>query len=167
MQRQMFSPPWRRFTRGSQLWRCVSVAFLLAGCSSDKPAPTENTQPPGTTPPVANAAITEFMIPRARAFPHDPALGADGSVWYTDQTNSYIGRLSPATGNIIDIATPTAGSGPHGIDVAPDGFVYYTAQTRGIIGRVDPRTVVADAANRRIWLALSGTQRIGRLDLTR
>ena len=50
-------------------------------------------------------------------------------MWYTDQNNSYIGRLDPTTGSITDIATPTSGSGPHGIDVAPDGFVYYTSLT--------------------------------------
>ena len=37
--------------------------------------------------------ITEYPLPRPKAFPHDPAVGADGIVWYTDQANSYkIGR---------------------------------------------------------------------------
>src|SRR5450759_504375 len=73
-------------------------------------------------------AVVEYKIPRERAFPHDPAVGADGIVWYTDQQNSFIGRLDPATGKITDYPTPTAGSGPHGIVVAPDGGVWYTAQ---------------------------------------
>jgi len=37
--------------------------------------------------------IVEYALPRPKAFPHDPAVGADGIVWYTDQANSYIGRL--------------------------------------------------------------------------
>ena len=59
---------------------------------------------PSAPPP---PTITEYQLPRPNAFPHDPAVGADGIVWYTDQNNSFIGRLDPATGKITDIPTPT------------------------------------------------------------
>src|ERR1700694_5387698 len=85
-------------------------------------------------------AVVEYQIPRAQAFPHDPAVGADGIVWYTDQSNSFIGRLDPATGKITDYPTPTPASGPHGIVVAPDGGVWYTAQRIAKLGRLDPKT---------------------------
>src|SRR4029453_13858249 len=94
-------------------------------------------------PVVAHAAppsIVEHVIPRPGNFPHDPAVARDGSVWYTDQRNSYIGHLDPETGKIVDYPTPTPGSGPHGITVAPDGAVWYTGQGAGVIGRVDPKT---------------------------
>src|SRR6476661_1552154 len=84
--------------------------------------------------------VTEYRIPRPGAFPHDPAVGADGIVWYTDQQNSFIGRLDPATGTITDYPTPTPESGPHGIVVAPDGGVWYTAQRIGKLARLDPAT---------------------------
>src|SRR5437588_4356616 len=89
---------------------------------------------PGSAP-----RVVEYPIPRAEAFPHDPAVGPDGIVWYTDQRNSFIGRLDPATGTITDYPTPTPGSGPHGIIVAPDGGVGYTAQAKGMLVRLDPR----------------------------
>src|SRR6267154_2642310 len=85
-------------------------------------------------------AVVEYQLPRAGAFPHDPAVGGDGIVWYTDQQNSFIGRLDPATGKITDYPTPTPASGPHGIVVAPDGSVWYTAQRIGKLGRLDPKT---------------------------
>src|SRR3954464_1212951 len=85
-------------------------------------------------------AVVEYQIPRAQAFPHDPAVGKDGIVWYTDQANSFIGRLDPSTGKITDYPTPTPRSGPHGIVVASDGSVWYTAQAIGKLGRLDPRT---------------------------
>jgi virginiamycin B lyase len=85
-------------------------------------------------------AVVEYQIPREKAFPHDPAVGADGIVWYTDQQNSFIGRLDPATGKITDFPTPTARSGPHGIVIAPDGGVWYTAQRIAKLGRLDPKT---------------------------
>src|SRR6478609_728572 len=89
----------------------------------------------------AALTVTEYRIPRPGAFPHDPAVGADGIVWYTDQNNSFIGRLDPATGKITDTPTPTPESGPHGIVVAPDGMVWYTAQPSGLIGRLDPHSM--------------------------
>jgi virginiamycin B lyase len=84
--------------------------------------------------------VVEYQIPRERAFPHDPAVGKDGIVWYTDQQNSFIGRLDPATGKITDYPTPTPASGPHGIVVAADGAIWYTAQRTGKLGRLDPNT---------------------------
>src|SRR5256885_8651699 len=87
---------------------------------------------------VPPANIVESPLPRPNAFPHDPAVGADGIVWYTDQANSYIGRLDPATGKVTDYATPTPASGPHGIVVASDGGVWYTANFTGRLGRLDP-----------------------------
>jgi virginiamycin B lyase len=129
--------------------------------------------------PAAAQTVQEFLIPRANAFPHDPAVSADGTVWYTDQANSYIGRLDPATGAITDRPTPTPNSGPHGITVAPDGFVWYTAQSVGRLGRVDPVTfAITDYplpanANRphtplwhqgAIWFTAQSNQTYGRFD---
>src|SRR5437762_7373021 len=48
---------------------------------------------PAPAPARAAATVVEYLLPRPRAFPHDPAVGRDGIVWYTDQANSYIGRL--------------------------------------------------------------------------
>ncbi len=45
------------------------------------------------------AAIKEFPLPRANAFPHDVAVAPNGSVYYSDQSNSFIGHLDPATGS--------------------------------------------------------------------
>ena len=83
--------------------------------------------PAPTMPPV----VVEYVIPRPGNFPHDPAVAKDGTVWYTDQRNSYIGHLDPSSGKIVDYPTPTSGSGPHGITVAPDGYVWYTGQGAG------------------------------------
>ena len=91
----------------------------------------------GLTPP---GTVMEYVLPRPNAFPHDPAVGPDGIVWYTDQHNSYIGRLDPTTGKVTDVPTPTPNSGPHGIIVAPTGGVWYTANAAGRIGRLDPAT---------------------------
>lgn len=127
----------------------------------------------------AALTIVEYPLPRAGAFPHDPAVGRDGVVWYTDQANSYIGRLDPTTGRITDYATPTPVSGPHGIVVAPDGVVWYTANFKGRLGRLDPATgTIAEyplpAAARdphtplyhggKIWFTAQGSNLYGHLE---
>ena len=126
-----------------------------------------------------SATIVEYQLPRAGAFPHDPAVGPDGIVWYTDQRNSTIGRLDPATGSVTDYATPTSASGPHGIIVAPDGSVWYTGNAKGLIGRLDPATgaikefsVPAEADDPhtpawlggKLWFTAQGANRYGVLD---
>src|SRR5258708_35510128 len=56
--------------------------------------------------------VVEYQIPRTGAFPHDPAVGPDGVVWYTDQATSRIGRPDPATGQFPGSKTPTEPAGP-------------------------------------------------------
>ena len=129
--------------------------------------------------PTVPLAVVEYVIPRPGNFPHDPAVAQDGTVWYTDQRNSYIGHLDPETGKIVDYATPTAGSGPHGITVAPDGSVWYTAQGAGLLGRVDPKTgkivefALPDQARNphtpivhqgKVWFTDANNNSYGRLD---
>jgi virginiamycin B lyase len=123
--------------------------------------------------------VVEYPLPREGAFPHDPAVGRNGVVWYTDQSNSFIGRLDPATGAVADYPTPTPSSGPHGIVVAPDGAVWYTANFKGRIGRLspangaiteyalprkarDPHTLVYHEG--KIWFTAQGANLYGSLD---
>src|SRR5205809_6001814 len=123
--------------------------------------------------------VVEYPLPRPKAFPHDPAVGRDGIVWYTDQANSYIGRLDPATGQVTDYPTPTQASGPHGIIVAPDGGVWYNGNFKGRLGRLDPATgaikeymLPAEArhpptplySGGKIWFTSQGADLYGALD---
>jgi len=130
---------WRNYLRA-----CINLenALMEAGMLSQyirnltKLVPALGLIAAGASPLV----VIEYQLPRSGAFPHDPAVGGDGIVWYTDQQNSFIGRLDPATGKITDYPTPTPASGPHGIVLAPDGSVWYTAQRIGKLGRLDPKT---------------------------
>lgn len=130
----------RSFDR-SERWRTIALLVVLVGSAvAARSARSHHTPGDGAAPPRGALTIREYPIPRDGAFPHDPAVGADGIVWYTDQANSYIGRLDPATGKITDYPTPTPKSGPHGIVVAPDGMVWYTGNANGRIGKLDPKT---------------------------
>jgi streptogramin lyase len=71
-------------------------------------------------------SVREYLLPHPgtpEAYAHDPAVGADGIVWFADQNSSYSGRLDPETGDVKEFPTRT-GIGPARI-VAPDGAVAY------------------------------------------
>src|SRR2546429_751376 len=123
--------------------------------------------------------VIEYSLPRAKAFPHDPAVGADGIVWYTDQANSYIGRLDPASGKVTDYATRAPTAGRQGIIVAPDGEVWYAGTFTAGLGRLapaagaikefrlpsearDPHTPLYHAG--KVWFTAQGANLYGVLD---
>jgi virginiamycin B lyase len=71
--------------------------------------------------------------------PHDVAPAPDGTVWYTAQATGELGRLNPATGEVIEVRLGD-GSAPHGVIVGPDGAPWVTDGGLNAIVRVDPRS---------------------------
>jgi virginiamycin B lyase len=96
----------------------------------------------------ARAAITDtvdvkfdqWMTPSTPAYPHDPAVAPDGSIWYTGQRANVVGRFDPATQQFKEFALPTPNSGPHGLQADKDGNIWYTGNAAGLIGKIDPKT---------------------------
>lgn len=84
--------------------------------------------------------IDEWTTPSKPAFPHDPAVAPDGSVWYTAQRANTIGRFDPAAQQFKEFPLPTPSSGPHGLQADKDGNIWYTGNAAGLIGKVDPKT---------------------------
>jgi len=106
-------------------------------------------------------------------------------VWYTDYAQHRLGVLDPRTGIAHEFASPGGDHAtPYGIAIAPDGHIWYDESGTGQVIRFDPqrervdtvvqiptkgaiiRNMAVDSARGRIWLALSGTGRIGRIDVT-
>src|SRR5512138_1636419 len=63
----------------------LGVAAIALGQAA--PAITDN----------VDVTIDQWMTPSKPAYPHDPAVAPDGSIWYTAQRASAIGRFDPAT----------------------------------------------------------------------
>ncbi len=59
---------------------------------------------PATEVSELKATIREWDVPTKGAHPHDPAVGADGALWFTEQMVSKIGRLDPKTGAFKEYA---------------------------------------------------------------
>lgn len=86
----------------------------------------------------AAVSITETSVTTASSDPNGVARGSDGSIWFTQQAVSKIGRLNPATGAITgEFPTDTADAGPSGIVATSSGFLWFTEESADRIGRID------------------------------
>ncbi len=95
---------------------------------------------PGSNATVLNVSIREWDVPTPNARPHDPAVGLDGALWFSEQSVNKLGRLDPATGKIREFPLKTVNTGPHGLVADRDGNIWYTGNYSGLIGKLDPRT---------------------------
>jgi virginiamycin B lyase len=104
-------------------------------------------------------------------------------VWYSDFARGYLGSYNPKNGAFKEWLSPGGtSSAPYGIAIAPDGRIFYDEARSGSIvvfdrksGQMETikiptrgsivRNMSVDSTRGRIWLALSGTGRIGKIEL--
>ena len=90
---------------------------------------------------VVDVTIQEWEVPTANSRPHDPAVGQDGSLWYTGQLANKIGHLvDENTGAIEEYPLDIGNSGPHGLVADSEGNIWFTANSAGYVGKLDPTT---------------------------
>ena len=95
---------------------------------------------PGSEVTELRVSIHEWAVPTKGAHPHDPAVGTDGALWFTEQMTNKLGRLDPATGAFKEYPLKTENSGPHGLVADRAGNIWYTGNFSALIGKLDPRT---------------------------
>ncbi len=74
-----------------------------------------------------SVSFAEWTVPTKGSHPHDPLAAADGSIWYTGQMASTLGRLDPKTGAFKEYQTKTPNSGPHGLIADQDGNIWFAS----------------------------------------
>jgi streptogramin lyase len=79
-----------------------------------------------------SVSFKEWPVPTKGSHPHDPLAAADGSLWYTGQMASTLGRLDPETGVFKEYRTNVPNSGPHGLVADQDGNIWFTASFAAI-----------------------------------
>jgi virginiamycin B lyase len=84
--------------------------------------------------------IQEWTVPTKGAHPHDPAVGSDGALWFTEQLQNKIGRVDPKTGAFKEYPLKIEDSGPHGLVSDSSGNIWFTGNAKGYIGKLDPHT---------------------------
>lgn len=81
----------------------------------------------------------EYKIDGENSWPFNLALGADGSVWFTERASGRIGRLNQATGEVRHYDVPTPNGGPAGLAVdLRSGLVWFTESYADRIGVLNP-----------------------------
>jgi virginiamycin B lyase len=129
-----------------------------------------------------NVKIEEWSVPSKGGHPHDPAVGPDEALWFTEQMVNKLGRLDPKTGVIQEFPLPSdKNAGPHGLVADEDGNIWFTANFGGYIGKLDPRTgkvteykmpsdkaddphTAAFDAHGILWFTVQGGNMVGRLN---
>ncbi|MFL5464389.1 MAG: hypothetical protein ACJ8AC_10180, partial [Gemmatimonadaceae bacterium] len=106
-----------------------------------------------------------------------------GIVWYSDYARGFLGSFNPKTGAFNEWLSPGgATSAPYGIAIGPDGRIFYNEARSGNMVAFDSkrskaetikiptsgsivRNIAVDSTRSRVWLALSGIGRIGKIEL--
>src|SRR5713226_1393603 len=136
---------------------------------------------PATGVAELKVAIKEWEVPTKGAHPHDPAVGGDGALWFTEQLQNKIGRVDPKTGAFKEYPLKVEDSGPHGLVADSAGNIWFTGNGKGYIGKLDPKsgavtpyqmpdekaedphTAVFDAQGI-LWFTVQVGNMVGRLD---
>lgn len=128
--------------------------------------------------------IHEYVLPHERSRPRRAAITADDAIYYTDYARGYLGRFDTGTKAMTEWPSPGGPqSRPYGITIV-NGIVWYSeSNTRpNTIVRFDParqtfqtwpipsgggvvRNMVHTADGRALWIACSGMNRIGRVEI--
>jgi streptogramin lyase len=114
--------------------------------------------------------------------------GRDGCKWVATgrsgipTTAEAISARSFRTGEVREWRSPGGDAGPYGIAIGSDGRIWYCESHTGSMVAFDPKTekmevvaiptpgavvrhVQTDSTRSRIWLALSGTGRLGKIEV--
>src|ERR1700694_4709957 len=132
----------------------------------------------GTVPaPDRIGQITEYPLPGTGTFTTEIIAGADGNLWFTENTANKIGKITTA-GVITEFALPNANSQPIAIAAGSDGDLWFTEWQGNRIGRItfggtiteftvptansQPDDITA-GPDGNIWFTESGGNKIGRI----
>ncbi len=123
----------------SSMVRATVVAALCVATD----APSVDAQPsPSRALRSDSVILKEWTVPwGAESRPRDPALGADGRIWFVGQEGNYVARLDPGSGRFTRVEID-AGTNPHTVNVDREGNAWYTGNRNGMIGRIDGKSGV-------------------------
>ena len=143
--------------------------------------PEQGKPPAVVIPGPVSVSFKEWIAPTLGQRPHDPEPGPDGTIWWTGQWASVLGRLDPKTGEIKEYRTKTPNSGPHGLEFDKSGNLWFTANFKAYVGKLDPKTgevteyPTGDPEARdphtpiidpkgMVWFTMQGANMVGRLN---
>ncbi|MGE0394034.1 MAG: carboxypeptidase regulatory-like domain-containing protein [Vicinamibacterales bacterium] len=115
-----------------------------------RPLPTTFKTLPRPTGKATRVIVTQYDLPRKDTVPHDSDVDSKGNVWYTDQSDYFVGMLDAKTGAIkewpLPKATTRAFGGGADVQVDRKDRVWFALTTdkgrsqMGLPGYFDPKT---------------------------
>jgi virginiamycin B lyase len=121
-----FSPRLDSLLESRHLLSSVPTSSSVSAVAFD-PAVTLPHQQPGTT--------FDMMVPGAHlGSTHEITLGPDGNLWFTQQLQNEVGRLTPS--GQFTLWSTGDNSGPHGIEFDKQGRLWITRQFSNTISQV-------------------------------
>src|SRR5262245_55980032 len=123
-------------------WREIGGAMILAALAFGVVVASrgEGANAAGNEVGELKVTIREWTVPTKGAHPHDPAVGGDGALWFTEQMQNKIGRVDPKTGAFKEYPLKVENSGPHGLVSDREGNIWFTGNFAAYIGKLDPKT---------------------------
>lgn len=124
--------------------------------------------------------IHEWTVPWPQTRPRDPAVAADGRIWFVGQSGHYTAVFDPGTETFERFELPD-GAGPHTVIVTRAGDIWYAGNRARHLGRLDPESgdiervdmpegtlhdphTLAEDSKGRIWFTAQQGNHIGRYD---
>jgi len=87
--------------------------------------------------------ITQYDLPDRLAQPHDVIGTPDGTIWYSDFGQQFLGRLNPKTGVVTEFSVaefkPKYLDGSLDLEIDPQGELWLANLYQGGISRFDPK----------------------------
>ncbi len=147
------TPAPRRTRRERDLWFMLAIlamgvvtVFLLTGGGSflARVGPATGKSGPTAAPTgapsgdVRAANARTFMIQPPNVGLMQPALDANGNVWFGEMATNRLARLDPRTGQVTTWQPPSGRYNIMATAVSAHGDVWFTEQAGNYIGRFDP-----------------------------
>jgi virginiamycin B lyase len=88
--------------------------------------------------------VTEYDLPRKLAMPHDVIVDAEGTAWYSDFGEQFIGKIDTKSGKVTDFAIPELKKGfPQGtldLNLDKDQNLWVSLMYQGGIAKFERKT---------------------------
>jgi streptogramin lyase len=122
--------------------------------------------------------VTEFSMGiTAKSGPSSIIAGPDGNLWFTQENNNEIGRITP--GGVVSEFSSGISSGTGGLTAGPDGNLWFLEFQGNRVAKITPAGVVTEfpvlpsptsqpaeittAADGNLWFTESAKDQIGRI----
>ena len=168
-------------------WKYVIESMIALPADQMTPAtqylaahfPEKPGRRPTLIPGPVSVTFKEWTVPTLGQRSRDPLQMPDGTIWWTGQYGSLIGRLNPTTGEMKEFELPPEVK-PHSIIADRAGNIWYTGNANATVGKLnpatggitvfkmpdpnarDPHTPMFDRQER-LWFTLQNSNMVGRL----